>query len=88
MQGMHIAALNPGAINATMLKLDEDQKARMGLKLAVKKQEHADLDAAIRMLEQFPGADTMLIKRLKKKKLTLKDQITDLEHYLTPDIIA
>ncbi len=50
--------------------------------------EHRDLDAEIVALEVSNSADQLLIRRLKKRKLTLKDQITALEDRLTPDIIA
>ena len=71
-----------------MLSLDKEQQARLGLELATKLQEHADLDAAIHTLAQTHEADPMLLQRLKKRKLTLKDRIVELEQLLLPDIIA
>ena len=71
-----------------MLPLDKEQEAALGLELAAKRQEHADLDAAIHMLASSPAADQMLIQRLKKRKLSLKDRIVQLENLLIPDIIA
>lgn len=50
--------------------------------------EHRQLDSEIVSLEGNPSADQLLIKRLKKKKLVLKDQITLIEDRLLPDIIA
>lgn len=50
--------------------------------------EHRDLDDEIVALEASGTADQLLIRRLKKKKLGLKDQITAVEDQLTPDIIA
>jgi hypothetical protein len=50
--------------------------------------EHRDLDTEIAALEADGAADLLLIRRLKKKKLTLKDQITSVEDQLLPDIIA
>jgi hypothetical protein len=50
--------------------------------------EHRDLDAEIVRLEAEPIADQLTIKRLKKRKLALKDRITTLEDRLLPDIIA
>ncbi len=50
--------------------------------------EHRDLDAEIVVLEQAGPADQLLIKRLKRRKLAIKDQITALEDQLVPDIIA
>ena len=52
------------------------------------RQEHHDLDQAIVALSNTATADRLMIQRLKKKKLQLKDKITRLEDRLTPDIIA
>jgi hypothetical protein len=49
---------------------------------------HRDLDTEIVALETSNSADQLLVRRLKKRKLTLKDQITSIEDQLTPDIIA
>jgi hypothetical protein len=50
--------------------------------------EHRDLDAAIDALTEAGGTDQLQIARLKKRKLKLKDQISLIEDYLIPDIIA
>lgn len=50
--------------------------------------EHRSLDQEIVTLESTADADQLTIKRLKKRKLLLKDQITAVEDQLTPDIIA
>jgi hypothetical protein len=71
-----------------MLPLTKEQEAALGLELAAKRQEHADLDAAIHTLTTSGLADQMLIQRLKKRKLGLKDRIVQLENILLPDIIA
>jgi hypothetical protein len=71
-----------------MLPLTKEQEAALGLELATKRQEHADLDAAIHTLTQSGVADQMLIQRLKKRKLSLKDRIVQLENLILPDIIA
>jgi hypothetical protein len=52
------------------------------------KQEHRDLDLAIAVLVATPIHDELQLKRLKKRKLLLKDQISFLEAQLTPDIPA
>lgn len=49
---------------------------------------HRLLDDEIVALEDNPMADQLLVKRLKKKKLALKDRITSIEDQLLPDIIA
>ena len=56
--------------------------------LARLRAEHRDLDDQIVAEETSAHADQLLIKRLKKRKLALKDQITGIEDQLLPDIIA
>jgi len=68
------------------MKDDRDQRLRAAL--AQLRQEHRDLDAAIVGLERNGNADQLQLKRLKKKKLTLKDEIARVEDQLFPDIIA
>lgn len=57
-------------------------------RLEILKIEHRDLDAAIDALNMAGSGDQLQIARLKKRKLALKDQITLIEDYLIPDIIA
>ena len=52
------------------------------------RQEHGDLEAAIDALLEAPAVDQLQIARIKKRKLRLKDEITQLEDLLIPDIIA
>lgn len=66
----------------------EQRAQRLRAALAQLKQEHRDLDAAIAGLEQTVRVDQLQIKRLKKKKLQLKDEIARVEDELLPDIIA
>jgi hypothetical protein len=66
---------------------DTDEEA-LRLRLAELRQEHADLDAAIQAVALSPLPDMMLIGRLKRKKLALKDEIFRVEEELTPDILA
>ncbi len=58
------------------------------VRLEVLRREHRDLDDAIHALEQSGRADQLRLRRLKKQKLHLKDQIAQIEDELTPDIIA
>lgn len=60
----------------------------MRKRLEILKTEHRDLDAAIDALSNTGSPDQMQIARLKKRKLQLKDQISHIEDYLIPDIIA
>lgn len=50
--------------------------------------EHRTLDDEILALETEGVLDQLTIRRLKKKKLAIKDQITKIEDQLLPDIIA
>ena len=60
--------------------------------LASKRLEHQDLDRAISALTDFNSSekpvDQLQLRRLKKKKLSLKDEIRALEERFFPDIIA
>lgn len=50
--------------------------------------EHRDLDEIITRLTLDINADELQLKRLKKRKLMLKDQISRLESELIPDLNA
>jgi hypothetical protein len=69
-------------------ELGPQAEAAIRSELALRRQEHQDLDAAVRALESQSRSDQLQIARLKKKKLILRDQIAKLEDKLTPDIIA
>jgi hypothetical protein len=56
--------------------------------LEVLRREHRDLDEAIAALGERPAPDQLTLKRLKKRKLALKDQIARIEDEIFPDIIA
>jgi hypothetical protein len=58
------------------------------IRLEVLRREHRDLDEAIHALETSGRPDQLTLRRLKKQKLALKDQIVKLEDQLIPDIIA
>ena len=66
--------------------LDHQEILKVELEQMV--QEHADLDHAIDVMRESGKADQLTIRRFKKKKLALKDQIARLEDELYPDIIA
>ncbi|PLW75248.1 YdcH family protein [Cohaesibacter celericrescens] len=65
-------------------KEEEEIRAKM----AQLKTEHSDLDIAIQAMVERPGGNALPIQRMKKKKLSLKDDIQRLENRLFPDIIA
>ncbi|MBI5793383.1 MAG: YdcH family protein [Rhodocyclales bacterium] len=50
--------------------------------------EHRDLDEAIERLTLAPPDDDLMVRRLKKRKLVIKDRISALERLLDPDEYA
>ncbi|MEN9481453.1 MAG: hypothetical protein RLZZ298_2848 [Pseudomonadota bacterium] len=72
-------------VNAT---LNEDEIANLQAQLNELNIEHRDLDQVIAHLAENPPPDDLLIRRLKKRKLALKDRILLLEEMLVPDIPA
>ncbi|MGN6515573.1 MAG: YdcH family protein [Rhizomicrobium sp.] len=64
----------------------EEQALRA--KLAELLQEHRDLDTAIQAMADTGVNDQLQLTRLKKRKLQLKDLITQINDKLLPDIIA
>ena len=68
------------------IEMKSDEVLRV--KLEVLRREHRDLDEAITALIAAAHADQLRLVRLKKQKLSLKDQIARIEDRLTPDIIA
>lgn len=69
-------------------RFEMDSTEVLRVKLEVLRREHRDLDEAIRALEGGGHPDQLMLRRLKKQKLCLKDQIARLEDILTHDIIA
>ncbi len=68
-----------------MIELDREQLKQ---RLTELRQQHRDLDAAIDSLEHGGAGDQLRLRRLKKQKLLLKDEISEIEDSLLPDIIA
>ncbi|MFO1414601.1 MAG: DUF465 domain-containing protein [Burkholderiales bacterium] len=50
--------------------------------------EHRDLDQAIARFESDPMRDELQVRRLKRRKLLLKDQIARLQRQIDPDVPA
>ncbi|WP_448660487.1 YdcH family protein [Sphingomonas sp. CJ99] len=65
--------------------MDETELTR---RLELLRMEHRDLDAAIAALSETGSSDVLQIARLKKRKLRLKDEISQVQDWLVPDIIA
>ncbi len=58
------------------------------MRLAELRVEHRDLDDVIARLLEGPYVDQLQVRRLKKRKLLLKDVIAHLESALIPDLDA
>ena len=65
--------------------LDPAELSRMSRRVIELRQEHRDLDGVIERLAADIQADELALKRLKKRKLQLKDQIAWIENALIPD---
>jgi hypothetical protein len=85
---------HPAALQAirrprkTRMTLSEEEIAQTRVNLHEMQVEHRDLDLVIDHLTLNPPPDQLLIRRLKKRKLVLKDRISQLERMLVPDIPA
>jgi hypothetical protein len=67
---------------------DDVEKVQIRIRLQELEIEHYDLDDVIRRLYADRAQDQLQLRRLKKRKLILKDQIQKLRARLIPDIIA
>ena len=65
--------------------MDNEEIKRRIVELQV---EHRDLNDAIERLVQQSGVDELTLRRLKKRKLQIKDAIVQLQMKLVPDIPA
>ncbi len=80
-----------GIVNAHSLQIPMETVetiAAIERRIIELKQEHRDLDLAIDALVATPVHDELQLKRLKKRKLLLKDQVSFLEAQLSPDVPA
>lgn len=68
--------------------LDSLQEVQLRGKLRALEQEHRELDVQIAEIEVSGSSDQLHLRRLKKMKLALKDQIKMVEAQIIPDIIA
>ncbi len=76
---------NAPEIASGMKRTDDRDLRELLMKLT---SEHRELDNQIIALDVSAEVDQLRVKRLKKRKLLLKDQIKAIEDQLTPDIIA
>ena len=70
------------------IPLTEEEREELLTRVRTLELEHKDLDDVIARLILDPGQDSLQLRRLKKRKLMLKDQIARLRDRLIPDIIA
>jgi len=68
--------------------LTDEDRAQFEARIAALEIEHKDLDDVITRLSEHPQQDQLQLRRLKKRKLLLKDTIARLRDRLIPDIIA
>lgn len=64
---------------------DPAELARIAERVALLRLEHRKLDAEIAERQQDIASDELALKRMKRRKLQLKDQISQLESALIPD---
>jgi hypothetical protein len=70
------------------MELTEEEIQSIKERIEQLKVEHRDLDSVIARLLDDAAHDELQMRRLKRRKLLLKDQITLLQRQLTPDIPA
>ena len=70
------------------LTISSEDALRIRQELHELRAEHRDLDQIINHMAIAPPDDDLLIRRLKKRKLALKDRIDKLDGMLVPDIPA
>jgi hypothetical protein len=68
--------------------LSEEERTQIEANIAALEIEHQDLDDVIARLSEHPDQDQLQLRRLKKRKLVLKDSISRLKILLVPDIPA
>ncbi len=80
-----MACVTGPSSHRAFVNMDEQAIQRRIVELQV---EHGDLDDVIDRLTALAGHDELQLRRLKKKKLQIKDQILQLQVQLVPDIPA
>ena len=70
------------------VSLTDEELQSIRARLTLLELGHGDLNDIIDRLGQDPAQDQLQLRRLKKRKLALKDQIIRLQARLIPDIIA
>ena len=68
--------------------IDESLRMQFTVRMHELKVEHRDLDDAIHRIAADPVHDQLALKRMKRRKLLLKDQIAWIARQLDPDVPA
>lgn len=69
--------------------LNEEESQELRVRLNELRVEHRDLDEVVeRLLASPPPHDELLLRRMKKRKLGIKDRIGQIERMLDPDELA
>jgi hypothetical protein len=68
--------------------VESEEIAALRIRLHELQVEHRDLDEVIERLVQTPPHDELMLRRLKKRKLLLKDRMSVLERMIEPDETA
>lgn len=68
--------------------LTEEERSEIEQRVHLLEVEHSDLDDIIDRLAHHPTQDQLQLRRLKKRRLFLKDTLARLRDRLIPDIIA
>lgn len=82
------AGVNRDLDEDTMAELTEAEAKALQQRIETLRLEHRDLDEIIHRLAEDASTDQLQLKRLKKRKLVLKDLISRLESDLIPDLDA
>lgn len=70
------------------VSLTDEELRSIRARITLLELEHGDLNDIIDRLGQDPMQDQLQLRRLKKRKLVIKDQIIRLQAQIIPDIIA
>lgn len=66
----------------------DSERVALTARIAELRQVHRDLDETIQEMESRGQTDQLRLRRLKKQKLSLKDQIDRLQSMMIPDMDA
>ena len=73
---------------ASIAGMKSENPAEIAQRLSELREEHRGLDEAISLLSDETWRDQLQLRRMKKRKLKLKDWISHLESQLIPDLDA